>query len=141
MVVVSALALGLALFSRRPAQPAMATPRRHRRPVTVPSTPVPEPPPVGFRDRADTTAELERVAPAVVPPRARDRDVPAPAERRRGRRARLERDGPGPKPKIRTPGWVRVRAALLLALGVVAVAALVGGVLSVLTVAAGLLLT
>jgi hypothetical protein len=122
MVTVSAIGFGLALFGRRPVpQPATVTATEH------PVVPGPEQRP------------SSPVAASTIAPPREDLEVTGPWWRRLlAREATAERQ---PTSDVTLSPWVRVRSAFLLGLTVVGLAALIGGVLSVLVVGAVLLLT
>lgn len=119
MVTVSAIGFGLALFGRRPVpQPAMSGAEEHLGVALTEQGPSFDAGPGTGRD---------------------DLGVTGPWWRRL-----LARDGTAERrfsTDVTLSGWQRARSALLLAVTVVGLAALVGGVLSVLVVGAVLLLT
>ena len=119
MVTVSAIGFGLALFGRRPVpQPATGSGTGHPGAIVAeqrPSSRLSTPP---SREEVEVTGAWWR--------RLLARD--ATAERR-------------PTSDVTLSPWVRVRSAILLALTVLGLAALIGGLLSVLVVGVVLLLT
>lgn len=122
MVTVSAIGFGLALFGRRPVpQPATGAAAEH--------------PGVVLAEQRPSSPE-----PAVVPaPIPEDLEVTGAWWRRLlAREATADRQ---PTSDVTLSAWVRFRSAVLLALTVLGLAALIGGVLSVLIVGVVLLLT
>jgi len=128
MVTVSAIGFGLALFGRRPVpQPATGAGPGHSGVVLAEQRPssraAVEDPPLGGR-AAPPAADLQVTGPWWRRLLARE----ATAERR-------------PTSDVTLSAPVRIRSAILLALTVVGLAALIGGLLSVLVVGVVLLLT